>query len=142
MNVTSRGSRGLVAGGVVLCALAVVSIVGAVRQWSTSAEERSLQQRGVTIAATLVQAAYDPSGGDPDGWTTDTVRFSAFGHVEQVVVGHHGDAGPERSSGALSVVFDPEHPAVAVSLTEVDAATPSLDFESRWYSSSSSAWPR
>jgi hypothetical protein len=57
------------------------------------------------------------------------VRFSAAGHVEQVVVGHHGDARSERSSGALSVVFDPRQPAVAMRVAEVDAATPNLDVD-------------
>jgi len=59
----------------VLALLSALSILGALHQATKTHDARALQQRGVTTSATVLRSSYDPDGGDPNGWTTDTVQF-------------------------------------------------------------------
>lgn len=103
-------------------------IVGAVHQAATSRVERVLQQRGITTSAHVVGSTYDPGAGDPNGFTTDTVQFRvADGHTQRAVVGHHGDDHHEQASGITGIVYDPEHPAVVMSVEALADSLPGLD---------------
>jgi hypothetical protein len=106
----------------------ILAIIGVVHQSATTHDERVLHQRGIATAAELLRSEYDPGGGDPNGWTTDTVQFhDSGGHLRQAVVGHHGDDQIERASGTLTIVYDPEHPDVVMSAQQLADSAPGGD---------------
>jgi len=79
----------------------------------------TLTARGVTTLATVLSSGYDASGGDPGGWTTDQISFiAANGQPETATVGHHNDDTPERASGHLPVIYDPNHPGTVMSVAD------------------------
>jgi len=111
----------------VLALLSVLSILGALHQATKTHDTRALQQRGVTTSATVLRSSYDPDGGDPNGWTTDTVQFrDTQGRNNQADVGHH-DNHVEQGTRILPIIYDPHHPTVAVSAQEYANSTPALD---------------
>lgn len=113
---------------VVVALFGVLSIVGAVHQSTTTHDVRVLHERGITTAAEVMRSAYDPGGGDPNGWTTDTVQFrEPGGHIRQAPVGHHGDDHIERASGTINIVYDPEDPHVVMSAEQLADSTPGAD---------------
>lgn len=110
---------------VLLIAFAAILWPGAVGNLHALNQHRAIDKRGLTTTAAVLSYSYDPDGGDPDGWTTDRVRFTtASGETVVTTVGHHS-AGPERTSRTMAVSYDPQHPAVArASAYEDDAADP------------------
>jgi len=112
----------------VLALLSALSILGALHQATKTHDTRALQQRGVTTSATVLRSSYDPDGGDPNGWTTDTVQFrDTQGRNNQADVGHHGDNHVEQGTRTPPIIYDPHHPTVAVSAQEYANSTPALD---------------
>lgn len=74
---------------------------------------RALDSRGLTTTATVLTSSYDPDGGDPNGWTTDQMRFTtAAGTVVTATLGHHGRGG-ETAGNRQRVTYDPRDPSVA-----------------------------
>ncbi len=123
-----RVRRALLIAAAVVALFGVLSIVGAVHQATATHRVRVLQQRGIRTVAEVLKSAYDPGGGDPNGWTTDTVQFhDPGGHLRQAVVGHHGDDHLERGSSEVTIVYDPKHPDVAMSAEEFANSTPGID---------------
>lgn len=123
-----RPRHGLLIAATLLGIVGILSILGTVRQASTSNDASILHQRGVATVAKVTQSSYDPGGGDPNGWTSDTVRFQdSAGRVTQVVVGHHGDNHVERNTGNFNIVYDTQHPSVAMSDQQFANATPGAD---------------
>ena len=66
-------------------ALVAVLLLASVWAWVGTADDvgawqrgRALDERGVDVAATVLDYSYDSNGGDPGGWTTDTVRFQTL----------------------------------------------------------------
>jgi Protein of unknown function (DUF3592) len=123
-----RSRRGLLIAATVLGIVGILSIIATVRQAATSNDVSVLRQRGVAAVAMVTRSSYDAGGGDPDGWTSDTVRFQdSTGRTEQVVVGHHGDNHVERNTGKLNIVYDPQHPNVAMSELQLANVSPGAD---------------
>lgn len=79
----------------------------------------TLTARGVTTLATVLSSSYDAGGGDPGGWTTDQISFiTATGQAETGTVGHRNDDAPERASGHVPVIYDPNHPGTVMSVAD------------------------
>jgi hypothetical protein len=79
-----------------LAALLWSGTVGDLRVWR---QHSGLDQRGLTMTATLLGYFYNPEGGDPDGWTTDKVRFvTEAARVVVAIIGHHAP-GPSEQPG-------------------------------------------
>lgn len=110
-------------------ALVAVLLLASVWVWVGTADEvgawqrgRALDERGVDVAATVLDYSYDSNGGDPGGWTTDTVRFKTVTGVSiTAVVGHH-DPGPEAHSKILEVTYDPTRPGIVRAAHYIDDA--------------------
>lgn len=123
-----RTRRALLIAAAVVALFGVLSIVGVAHQSTTTHNVRVLHQRGITTSADVLRSAYDPGGGDPNGWTTDTVQFhDPAGHLRQAVVGHHGDNHIERASGMMAIVYDPKHPDVVMSAEQLANSTSGAD---------------
>lgn len=113
---------------VIVALFGILSIVGAVHQSTTTHDVRVLHECGLTAAAEVMRSAYDPGGGDPNGWTTDTVQFGEpGGHIRQATVGHHGDDHFERASGTITIVYDPKNADVVMSAEQLADSTPGAD---------------
>lgn len=120
--------HGRLIAAMVLALLGALSLLGTVREATNTDDTRALQQRGVTTSATVLQSTYDPNGGDPDGWTTDTVQFgNASGRDNYAVVHHHGDNHVEQRTGTLGIIYDPSRPSIAMSTQEYANSTPGAD---------------
>lgn len=87
---------------------------------------RALQHHGVIVSATVLHSTYDPSGGDPNGWTEDTIALEARQRLV-TVVGHHGDNEAEERSGRLRVIYDRSDPARVMALATYRGVTPGAD---------------
>jgi hypothetical protein len=115
-------------GAAALIILGIAMIHGNFSDTATLRHYRALTARGVTTSADLVKSSYDAGGGDPGGWTTDTVRFRVTdGKTVQTVVGHHDSDQPERSAGRINIVYDPQHPTTALTLIEFEQSSPFPD---------------
>src|SRR5579872_2218806 len=92
----------------VVCGLlATPLLVGSISFFRSEARWHELATHGISAEATVLSASYDPSGGDPDGWTIERVVFSAGGPAPvYATLGHHGSNGAENKS-IVPVVFDP-----------------------------------
>jgi hypothetical protein len=116
---------------VAVAALALLSIVTIHGNFSDAAKARhygALRTRGVTSSASLITSSYDAGGGDPNGWTTDTVRFrDTSGNEVQTVVGHHDTDQPERSTRLIEIIYDPQHPRTALTVAQFQQLPPSTD---------------
>lgn len=102
----------LVVPAALLAALAAAAWSGTVDDLHAWRQHSALDARGVTNTAAVLSYSYDPDGGDPDGWTTDDVRFiTATGTTVTARIGHHSP-GPEQTTRKLLVTYDPQHPTV------------------------------
>lgn len=123
-----RPRWGLLVAATVTALISVLTIVGVVQASVTARDVHALQQRGAAMTANLLSSSYDPDGGDPDGWTTDTVQFrDQRGNVERAVVGHHGDDHTEQTSRTIPIVYEPAHPGNVMSAQQLETATPDAD---------------
>jgi len=123
-----RVRRGPLIGAAALILLSIATIHGNFSDAARLRHYRALTARGVTTSADLVKSSYDAGGGDPDGWTTDTVRFrDTSGNEVQTVVGHHDSNQPERSAGRIKIVYDRQHPKTALTLIEFEQFSPFPD---------------
>lgn len=118
-------------GLLILLALGLLALTGAAAtHWARVAADgttyAALHQRGVIAAATVLHSAYDPSGGDPNGWTMDTVQFHGRPTIT-ATVGHHGGNRGERMTGTLSVVYDRDQPNRVMALQTYRQSTPGAD---------------
>jgi hypothetical protein len=105
-----RPRWGWLVGAAVVSAVAVVLWVQCFGSLHTWRMDQALDQRGVLASATVVSHSYNPDGGDPDGWTTDWIRYvTATGTSIVAKIGHH-DPGSETVSGTVQVMYDPQHP--------------------------------
>ena len=113
--------------GIGVALFGVLSIIGAIHQITTSSQTRELQRYGIATSAHVLKSSYDPEGGDPNGWTTDTVEFRrSNGKTQQAVIGHHGED-IERISGVIKIVYDPDQPDVVMSAAQMKDASPNAD---------------
>ena len=102
-----------------LAILTVIFVFGvrkdAVEQHTTA----TLTARGVTTLAIVLSSSYDAGGGDPGGWTTDQISFTTTtGQTQTATVKLHNNATPERASGHLPVIYDPNHPETVMSVAD------------------------
>jgi hypothetical protein len=121
--------RGVLVTVAALGVLAILSVRGNLSDAASVHDYRALKARGVTTSAKVVRSSYDEGGGDPNGWTTETVRFrDVTGADIQTVVGHHDTDRPERSSGQIEIVFDPQHPTIASTVANFEQFPPVAGF--------------
>jgi hypothetical protein len=114
----------LVVSGVVIA----VGVVGLVlsRHYARDVHlHQALADRGVRVSASVESSHYDPSGGDPGGWTSDVVSFKdSSGRSFVATVGHHG-SNTEAGSGKFQVIYDPSNPKRVQALTDFEQSSTS-----------------
>lgn len=107
----------------------VLAVLGAIH-WNGVADQastyRALQEHGVIAEATVINSSYDASGGDPHGWTSDTVTFRSSGDTT-VRLGHHGGNRVELRTGKLRVIYDRNDPARVMALQAYRESAPTGD---------------
>lgn len=119
-----RPHRARLVAALILSVWAVVAVSGNFDDQNSLHRYHALASRGVTTTAQVIESHYDENGGDPGGWTTDTVRFRTdSGTVVQTVVGHHDSDSSERTSGRIEIVYDPQRPTVAVTRMQFDGGS-------------------
>lgn len=91
--------------------LAAALIAGSLRFLSSEWQWHALEVRGVEAQATILSYSYDPTGGDPNGWTSERIRFQPSPQETLFAkVGHHG---PTLGLGKrVVVVYDRDDPKV------------------------------
>jgi hypothetical protein len=90
----------------------------------------ALRARGIATTATVINSHYDPGGGDPNGWTTDTIELTTAGdRLVHATVGHHGDDNQEKRTHTIKIVYDPQNLTVVQTASTLLDATPDLDLD-------------
>ncbi|SOD72539.1 hypothetical protein SAMN05892883_1928 [Jatrophihabitans sp. GAS493] len=102
-----------------LAILAAIFVFGVRKDAAEQHTVDTLTARGVTTLAIVLSSSYDEGGGDPGGWTSDQISFrTAAGQTMTGSVGHHYDDTPERTSGHLPVIYDPNEPETVMSVAD------------------------
>jgi len=114
-----RPPRGRLVAAAALALLTALFVFGVGKDAAEQHITATLTARGVTTLATVLSSSYDAGGGDPGGWTTDQISFiTATGQAETGTVGHRNDDAPERASGHVPVIYDPNHPGTVMSVAD------------------------
>ena len=108
----------------ILAALGVHTCLGI---YSENKHVAALRNDGVITRAVVLRTSYDPSGGDPNGWTSDVVSYVANGKQYKVTLGHHGANTSELKSSRLPVIYSDGSPRIVMSLAVWRNATPRAD---------------
>lgn len=69
--------------------------------------------RGVTAQVRILSSHYDADGGDPGGWTTQTVLIPTTTGPVTADVGHHNEDPAGSAPTSVEVIYDPQHPSNA-----------------------------
>jgi hypothetical protein len=108
MRPLSR-KRGAVWWLVVSGVFVVVGVVGLVLSGQYAHDvhlHEALTHRGVQTSAAVESSHYEPSGGDPGGWTSDVVSFKdRDGRSVVAKVGHHAantEVGTGKSTSSMT----------------------------------------
>ncbi len=74
--------------------------------------------RGVTIEAQILSSHYDAGGGDPGGWTEQTVAIQTPTGRINTRVGHHYQDPAGAAPTTVAVIYDPLNPSNAQSMQD------------------------